>query len=146
MCTLAYRNPFAPGALQLWLSPQPEGHMPKSILIVDDSDLVRRALRRMIEDSKQFVVCGEAANGKEAIDQAAKLRPDLVVLDMSMPEMNGLEAAQVLKTIMPTVPLILYTSHADSVVKEHARAIGFHAVVPKDSAAEVILVHAQNLL
>jgi YesN/AraC family two-component response regulator len=81
--------------------------MSKSILIVDDSHLVRRALRRMIEDSNQFVVCGEAANGKEAIDQAAKLRPDLVVLDMSMPEMNGLEAAQVLKQILPTVPLIL---------------------------------------
>ena len=120
--------------------------MPKSILIVDDSDLVRRALRRMIEASDQFVVCGEAANGKEAIDQAAKLRPDLVVLDMSMPEMNGLEAAQVLKKILPTVPLILYTSHADSVVKEHARAVGFHAVVPKDTGAEVILVHARNLL
>lgn len=120
--------------------------MPKSILIVDDSDLVRRALRRMIEASDQFVVCGEAANGKEAIDQAAKLRPDLVVLDMSMPEMNGLEAAQVLKKILPTVPLILYTSHADSVVKEHARAVGFHAVVPKDIGAEVILVHARNLL
>ncbi len=120
--------------------------MPKSILIVDDSDLVRRALRRMIEESKQFVVCGEAANGKEAIDQAAKLRPDLVVLDMSMPEMNGLEAAQVLKKILPTVPLILYTSHADSAVKEHAKAVGFHAVVPKDSGVEVILVHARNLL
>ncbi|MGC1906724.1 MAG: response regulator transcription factor [Candidatus Acidiferrum sp.] len=120
--------------------------MPKSILIVDDSDLIRRALRRMIEASDQFVVCGEAVNGKEAIDQAAKLRPDLVVLDMSMPEMNGLEAAQVLKKILPTVPLILYTSHADSVVKEQAQAIGFHAVVPKDTGGEVILVHARNLL
>jgi DNA-binding NarL/FixJ family response regulator len=118
--------------------------MPKSILIVDDSDLIRRALRRMIEESGQFVVCGEAANGKEAIDQAAKLRPDLIVLDMSMPEMNGLEAAKVLKRILPTIPLILYTSHADSVVKEHARVIGFHAVVPKDIGAEVILVHARN--
>jgi NarL family two-component system response regulator YdfI len=120
--------------------------MPKSILIVDDSDVVRRALRRMIEDSNQFVVCGEAANGKEAIDQAAKLRPDLVVLDMAMPEMNGLEAAQVLKKILPTVPLILVTSHADSIAKEHARDIGFHAVVPKDTGAELILVHARNLL
>jgi DNA-binding NarL/FixJ family response regulator len=100
----------------------------------------------MIEDSNQFVVCGEAANGKEAIDQAAKLRPDLVILDMSMPEMNGLEAAQVLKQILPTVSMILYTFHADSVVKEHARAVGFHAVVSKITGAEVILVHARNLL
>jgi two-component system response regulator NreC len=120
--------------------------MPKSILIVDDSDLIRRALRRMIEASNQFVLCGEAANGKEAIDQAAKLKPDLIVLDMSMPEMNGLEAAQVLKKILPTVPLILYTSHADSVVKDHARTVGFHAVVPKHADAEAILVHARNLL
>ena len=120
--------------------------MPKSILIVDDSEVIRRALRRMIEESNHFVVCGEAANGKEAIDQAARLHPDLVVLDMSMPEMNGLEAAKVLKQMLPTIPLILYTSHADSVVKEHARAIGFHAVVPKGTGAEVILVHAKNLL
>jgi DNA-binding NarL/FixJ family response regulator len=120
--------------------------MPKSILIVDDSDLIRRALRRMIEESHQFVVCGEAVNGKEAIDQAAKLRPDLVILDMSMPEMNGLEAARVLKQILPTVPLLLYTSHADSVLREHARAIGFHSVVAKDTGADVILVHAKNLL
>ena len=51
-----------------------------------------------------------------------------------------------LKKILPNVPLILYTSHADSVVKEHARAVGFHAVVPKDMNAEVILDHAKNLL
>jgi two-component system, NarL family, response regulator YdfI len=120
--------------------------MPNSILIVDDSDLIRRALKRMIEESNQFVVCGEAANGKEAIDQATKLRPNLIILDMSMLEVNGLEAAQVLKKILPTVPLILYTSHADSAVKETARALGFHAVVPKDTKAEMILVHARNLL
>jgi DNA-binding NarL/FixJ family response regulator len=120
--------------------------IPKSILIVDDSDLIRRALRRMIEKSDHFLVCGEAVNGKEAIEKALQLKPDLIVLDLAMPEMNGLDAARVLKKILPTVPLILFTSHADSAVKEHARAVGFHAVVPKDGGSDVILVHARNLL
>jgi DNA-binding NarL/FixJ family response regulator len=120
--------------------------MPKSILIVDDSDLIRRALRRMIEGSDHFLVCGEAVNGKEAIEKALQLKPDLIVLDLAMPEMNGLDAARVLKKILPTVPLILFTSHADSAVKEHARAVGFHAVVHKDTGGELILVHARNLL
>ena len=70
--------------------------MPESILLVDDNELIRQALGRIVELS-EFVVCGEATNGREAINKAVQLRPDVIVLDMSMPVMNGLEAAPVLK-------------------------------------------------
>lgn len=119
--------------------------LPKSILLVDDNELIRQALRRIIELS-EFVVCGEAANGREAIDKAVQLRPDVIVLDMSMPVMNGLEAAQVLKQIMPTVPLILFTLHPDSILEKHARSAGIHAIVSKGDGPNMILVHARNLV
>ena len=62
---------------------------------------------------KYFEVCGEAENGRVAIEKAQLLRPDLIVLDLSMPEMNGFEAARVLKRVMPTVPLIMYSAFGD---------------------------------
>jgi DNA-binding NarL/FixJ family response regulator len=79
----------------------------------------------------RFEVVGEAEHGREAIEKAPKLRPDLVVLDLSMPEMNGLEAAPLLIKLLPAVWLILFTSHAALEVERLSREAGIHAVVPK---------------
>jgi len=67
--------------------------VPKSVLIVDDHEAVRRELRRLFQSQPEFTVCGEAADGAEAISKAEQLSPALVILDLAMPEMNGLEAA-----------------------------------------------------
>src|SRR6266446_10812376 len=85
----------------------------KTVLVVDDAESERTAIRRAIESRTKFRVCGEASNGVEAIRQANELRPDLVLMDLAMPQMNGLEAARVLRNTMPTVPVVLLTLHAD---------------------------------
>jgi len=82
-------------------------------LIVDDSAHVRQALCELFQREADFDVCGEAENGKKAIENARELRPDLIVLDLSMPVMNGFDAARVLKRVMPTVPLIMYGAFGD---------------------------------
>ena len=87
--------------------------MAKAVLIVDDNGLIRHALCEMFKREADFEVCGEAENRKEAIEKAQELRPDLIVLDLSMPVMNGLDAARVLKRLMPTVPLIMYSALGD---------------------------------
>ena len=75
--------------------------MAKTILIVDDNAYVRQMICEAFKRESEFEVCGEAENGKEAIDKALVLHPDLIVLDLSMPVMNGLDAARELKNRMP---------------------------------------------
>lgn len=110
--------------------------MQKSILIVDDNAAVRRAVRSIFEAQQEFDVCGEAANGQEAIDKARQLRPDLIVLDFSMPVMNGVEAADVLNKTMPEVPVIMLTAHKNQFVELVARAAGVRKVLQKGAGME----------
>jgi DNA-binding NarL/FixJ family response regulator len=85
------------------------------ILIVDDHTSIRFLLRSFVEKNTKFSVCGEAANGMEAIEQAKQLQPDLVLLDLSMPILNGAEAAVVLNRMMPQTKIVLFTLHADDI-------------------------------
>ena len=85
--------------------------MAKTILIADDNPMIRKMLCQLFEREDDYDICAEATNGQEAIDVALKLRPDLIILDMSMPVLNGMEAAKKLKKIMPDVPIILFTQH-----------------------------------
>ena len=104
--------------------------MPRSIFIVDDSFDIRAGIRRQLEVSG-FEVCGEAGDGIDALDKLSRLRPDLIILDMSMPRMNGIEAARELKHICPNVPVILYTAFADVFRRKQALPEGVSAVVAK---------------
>ena len=119
--------------------------MQKRVLIADDSGIARRAICRLIA-SGGFSVCGEAEDGREAIEQARKLRPDLIVLDFSMPIMNGIQAAKVLKQITPDVPIILYTAHASNVLQKEAFAAGITSVVSKDQETFDLVTEAGALL
>ena len=105
--------------------------MSKSILIVDDSLPVRRMLRSFVKSRTDFEVCGEAVNGVEAIEKARTLHPDLIVMDLSMPVMNGLEAGSVLKAMLPEVPIVMYTVHDAAAMKVQALAAGVRAVIQK---------------
>lgn len=117
--------------------------MSHTILIADDSLFIREALCEFFAQD-DFRVCGEAANGKEAIDKAQELHPDLILLDLSMPVMNGLEAARILRRMMPEVPVILYSAHADSSTKKAARSAGVCALVSKSENISVLLGNARS--
>jgi PleD family two-component response regulator len=83
--------------------------MPKTVLVADDNPTIRKMLCRMFEKEEHYDLCAEAEDGKQAIELALQHRPDLIILDLSMPVMNGLEAAHELKKLMPKVPIILFT-------------------------------------
>jgi CheY-like chemotaxis protein len=87
--------------------------MPKTVLVADDNPTIRKMLCRMFEREEHYDLCAEAEDGKQAIELAVQHHPDLIILDLSMPVMNGLEAAHELKKLMPKVPIILFTQHAE---------------------------------
>jgi CheY-like chemotaxis protein len=93
----------------------------KRILIADDDPLVRNILRFFLESKSRFKVCGEAVNGLDVIEKARALSPDLVVMDVSMPVMNGIEAGSVLRVMLPQVAVVLYTSQDRATIETHAR-------------------------
>jgi DNA-binding NarL/FixJ family response regulator len=86
----------------------------KSIFIVDDSDMVRASLRKFLERDLGFEVCGEAVDGLDALERGPELAPDLVILDLAMPRLNGLQAARKLRSLPMDVPIILFTMHSDA--------------------------------
>ena len=118
--------------------------MTKSVLLVDDHELVRSLLRESFESAG--FVCGEAENGAHAVAQAEQLRPDLIVLDLSMPVMNGLEAAPLLKKKLPRTPIILFTMHTSEVLTQVATAAGIAAVVSKQRTMAELVAKAHSLL
>lgn len=101
------------------------------ILIVDDSPSIHRLIRYFIEGHTDWIVCGEANNGKLAIAMVSDLKPDLVILDLSMPEMNGLDAAREISRIAPGMPMILFTVHELDSVREQAYQAGIKTVLSK---------------
>jgi chemotaxis response regulator CheB len=120
------------------------GVMVKSVLIVDDNAFVRQALRNIFERESDLEVCGEAENGRDAIQQARQLHPDLIVLDLSMPVMNGLDAALEIKQLMPLMPIIMYSAFVDGYEKQHLKGIA--EVVSKSENASTLIHKARGLL
>ena len=120
--------------------------MAKQILIADDSDTVRRILKMFLETRKDLMVCGEAANGFEAVEKATILRPDLVLLDLAMPEMNGAEAASVLKKSMPDVPIIVFTMFSENIGRSLTSAIGVDLVLSKPDGMKALVEAIESLL
>jgi DNA-binding NarL/FixJ family response regulator len=120
--------------------------MAKTVLIADDNAYIRHILCELFQSQADCVVCEKAKNGKEAIDRACQLRPDLIVLDFSMPVMNGLDAARVLKRIMPTVPLIMFSEYSDAFSEREARSAGISALISKAEHLSVLVEKARSLL
>ena len=109
--------------------------MPINILLVDDSEVIRTATRHYLESQPGFAVCGEAIDGLDALEKAYSLHPDLIIMDLAMPRLNGLQAARQLRAQMHHVPIILFTWYADAVHPEDAAAAGITAVLSKTNPA-----------
>jgi two-component system chemotaxis response regulator CheY len=105
----------------------------KTVLVVDDNAAIRKMLASAFL-SDGFKTCGEAENGKEAVELAKQIKPDVITLDLSMPVMNGITAASELRRIFPTTPIILFTLYGDSVSKAAASEAGVRPCSPKNRA------------
>lgn len=119
--------------------------MSKCVFLVDDSCLVRKTLRQIFETAG-FEICGEVGDGDEAVKQAPMLKPDLIVLDLSMPRLNGLQAAPLLRRALPEVPIILFTIYPTRALQQNAELAGVNAVISKDNAVKSLVSEAEKLV
>ncbi len=120
--------------------------MPKCILIADDSETIRSVLRTFLESREGFEVCGEAVDGVDAIEKAKELHPDLIILDLAMPRMNGAAAASLLKRRMPKTPIILFTIYDGVMGKALASAVNVDLVLAKPNGLNEMVTHVEELL
>jgi DNA-binding NarL/FixJ family response regulator len=116
------------------------------MLVVDDNPVVRAALGTYFEGSEHMTICAEADDGVEAIEQAKVHHPDLVLMDLSMPNMNGLEAASVIKTEVPSSRIVVFTMCPDALIAPMARAAGVDLVVPKSKGVRALMESIHEFL
>jgi DNA-binding NarL/FixJ family response regulator len=107
-------------------------------LIVDDSELVRRSLRTVLQANPEWEICGEAADGISAVEMFKDLRPNVVILDFQMPGINGIETARRMAEIAPAIPILLFTQHASADLERHAHEVGIRSVVSKTNAFPMV--------
>jgi DNA-binding NarL/FixJ family response regulator len=117
----------------------------KSVLIVDDGPLLRQKLSERLRREGDFDVCGEAGDGQEAIEKVQQLQPDLIIMDLSMPKMNGLDAVRILRKLIPSIPIIVFSNYSDAFVKKLALSLGVTAVISKSQNISVLLSAARGL-
>ena len=107
---------------------------------------MRNMLRMMLEGHPEWQVCAEASNGREAVEKAAELKPDVVILDVSMPVMDGLQAAREILRSSPLMPILLYTTHSFPTLALEAQKIGIQQVLSKPHGPEQLLSAVEALL
>lgn len=117
----------------------------KTALVVDDNAAIREMLAHAFL-SDGFKTCGEAANGREAIVLAKQINPDVIVLDLSMPLMNGLSAASELRIIFPDTPIILFTLYGSEVSRAAASAAGVNLVLQKTEPLSAVIEKVHQLM
>jgi DNA-binding NarL/FixJ family response regulator len=116
-----------------------------SVLLADDHDLMRQGVRALLESHANFEICGEAKNGQEAVDKAIVLRPNVAVLDISMPEMSGLDAARQIRNQVPETQILIFTVHdTDSLVRDVLDA-GAHGYILKTDAADHLIAAVEAI-
>jgi DNA-binding NarL/FixJ family response regulator len=116
------------------------------ILIVDDHEVVREGLRALLEKTDGWSVCGEASNGRQAVELALESKPDLVVLDLGMPELNGLEAARRILKALPRCGLVALSAYQEEAVVRDVIAAGVRGYVLKSESARDLVLAVQSVL
>jgi DNA-binding NarL/FixJ family response regulator len=119
--------------------------MATRVLIADDSQIVRGIIRTFLARRPNVEICGETADGRETIDAALTLRPDLLILDVLMPEFNGIEVASILKKSLPNTKTILFTMYGDF-IKSLAIAAGVSVIVSKSDGLSPLLSALETFL
>jgi DNA-binding NarL/FixJ family response regulator len=113
--------------------------MPRRILIADDSPLARKTLQDLLQ-THGWEVCGQAENGVDAVTMATELNPDVVILDLAMPSMDGLTAARQISESLPTIPIVMHTLHDLPQLELKAKKNGVRCIVPKSESGCIISV------
>jgi two-component system response regulator NreC len=109
------------------------------ILIADDNELVRRGIARLLSVDKELEICGEASNSSETLQKADELVPDLILLDISMPGMNGLNTAQLLRQKLPALKILIISQHDSSQLLPRSLEAGAHGCIDKARIATDLL-------
>jgi DNA-binding NarL/FixJ family response regulator len=116
------------------------------ILVADDQEYIRQGIRALIEAAPGLEVCGEAVNGEEAVQKTIEMQPDLVVLDITMPVMNGLDAAKMIRSCSPDTPILIVSIHNIETMIEDAKRIGVQGFVAKAQASELLVDAIQSIM
>jgi len=111
---------------------------PVRILIADDSELIRSKLAATLSVRDDWTICGEAADGRQAVMLAVEQNPDFIILDFSMPMLSGIQAAAEILKIMPRVPIVLYTLYDDAHTEAEAKKVGIRKVISKTKSANLV--------
>jgi DNA-binding NarL/FixJ family response regulator len=120
-------------------SPQPVPNRRLRILVADDHPVIRKSVRQILDSHPRFEVCGEAHDGAAAIDEAHRLKPDVIVMNITMPVLNGIDAAREIKASLPELAIVILSTHADKQFIEQAKKSGARAYVAKTKAAEALV-------
>jgi len=128
-------------------TPQPAAQAPVArILIADDHEIARRGIRDLFRDEPEFEICGEARDGVEALAKAQDLHPDMLILDLSMPKLGGFSVANQLRRSIPSIKILVYSTHSHPDVERMARAIGCSGCVHKANAARDLVRGVKTIL
>ena len=120
--------------------------MSARILIVDDHDVVRQGLKSFLAAREDWEICGEAASGEEAVRAVAALKPDVVILDLTMPGISGLDAAPRIVALGTGVRILIFTMHESKRLADDVRQAGAHGYVQKSQAARDLIAAVERLL
>lgn len=115
------------------------------ILIADDHELVRKGLRTVLENQPGWKVCGEAVNGRQAVELARKLRPDVIVMDITMPELNGLEATRQIRKALPKTEVMILTLHESEQLVGEVLAAGARGYILKADTTRLLVTGIEAL-
>jgi DNA-binding NarL/FixJ family response regulator len=116
------------------------------ILLADDHELIRKGLRAIIETNKDWLICGEATNGQEAIERTIELQPDLIILDVTMPVLNGLQAARQIRKLAPETKILILSMHDSPQLAHEATRVGADAYLIKTEPQGKLLDAIEALL
>ena len=123
-----------------------ELNKPRTILIADDSEMVRAKIRQALERETDFEICGEATDGVEAVAKAKELTPDLILLDVKMPRLTGLEVAGILRHTQPRIRIMMVTMYGEELNKKLTSVFGIDAVFSKSEGVTKLIERVENLL
>jgi two-component system, NarL family, sensor kinase len=121
-------------------------HQRQQILIADDHEMLRRGVRNTLQAEPDLEICGEAVNGQDAVDKARELHPDLVILDINMPVLNGLVAVRQILRYCPTTKIVIFSVHDSDQTRQEIRAAGAHGFVSKGMESNDLLRVVREVL